>query len=73
MREKVMASETFKDRKISYPTSVPHPFKGDYVRLKQNHKWKKMATRNDDLHLVFADIVSKVNRKNCKVNKYSLS
>ncbi|CAD5117530.1 DgyrCDS6295 [Dimorphilus gyrociliatus] len=66
MREKVMASETFKDRKISYPNSVPHPFKGDYVRLKQNHKWKKMATRNDDLHLVFADIVSKVNRKNCK-------
>ena len=46
---------------------MPHPFKGDYVRLQQNLKWKKMAGEMNDLKLVFADIVMKINRKNGKV------
>jgi hypothetical protein len=46
---------------------VAHPFKGDYVELRQNSKWKKVAYDTNDQHLVFADFVAKVNRKNGKV------
>ena len=47
--------------------SVSHPFKGDYVKLRQNTKWKKIACDTNDQNLVFADIVMKINRKNGKV------
>jgi myosin-1 len=40
---------------------------GDYVKLRQNQKWQKIACDSNDVHVVFADIVSKVNRKNGKV------
>ncbi|KAI1290186.1 Unconventional myosin-Ia [Halotydeus destructor] len=44
MREKMMASKLFRDRKISYARNLGHPFRGDYVRLRQNVKWKKLTT-----------------------------
>ena len=51
--------------------SVSHPFVGDYVKLRDNSKWKKMSADTDDQHLVFADIVMKVNRRDGKVGSRS--
>jgi myosin-1 len=68
MREKLTASMIFKDRKVSYPKSVSHPFRGDYVRLRQNVKWKRSASETGDDYIVFADIVNKVSRSSGKVS-----
>ncbi|XP_037791222.1 unconventional myosin-Ia-like [Penaeus monodon] len=62
MREKVTASIIFKDRKASYSKSVSHPFLGDYVRIRQNAQWKKLAAETNDQYVVFADIVNKITR-----------
>ena len=53
---------------IVFQCSIPHEFKGEYVRLQNNPKWKKIAVETNDQHLVFADIITKVNRKNGKVS-----
>ncbi|KAG8177886.1 hypothetical protein JTE90_001718 [Oedothorax gibbosus] len=66
MREKVTASMIFKDRKTSYPKSVSHPFRGDYVRLRHNVKWKKIAAETGDQYVVFADIINKIARASGK-------
>ena len=54
---------------ISFPLySVPVPFAGDHQSLRQSPKWKKLAqTLPNDGHIVFADVVRKVNRANGKV------
>ncbi|XP_031619986.1 unconventional myosin-Ia isoform X2 [Contarinia nasturtii] len=67
MREKLTASVLFKNRKTSYPLSIPHPFLGDYVRLRQNVQWKKLCISLNDQYIVFADIVSKITRSTGKV------
>ncbi|XP_075148090.1 myosin 95E [Haematobia irritans] len=67
MREKVTASIIFKDRKASYPRSVPHPFIGDYVRLRPNAMWKRMCTETNDQYVVFADIINKITRSSGKI------
>lgn len=72
MREKVTASLIFRDRKASYPKSVAHPFRGDYIRLRQNGKWNKTATDLGDQYVVFADIINKITRSNGKVSWYAL-
>ncbi|XP_015787505.1 LOW QUALITY PROTEIN: unconventional myosin-Ia-like [Tetranychus urticae] len=69
MREKVTASLIFKGKKISYLKSVSHisyPFRGDYVRLRQNLKWKRIASETGDQYVVFADIVNKITRSSGK-------
>lgn len=66
MREKVTASIIFKDRKISYPRSVSHPFLGDYVRLRLNSQWKRMSVSTNDQYVVFADIINKITRSSGK-------
>ncbi|GBN91590.1 Unconventional myosin-Ib [Araneus ventricosus] len=66
MREKVTASLLFRDRKSSYPKSVSHPFRGDYVRLRHNVKWKKIAAETGDQYVVFADIINKIARASGK-------
>ncbi|XP_064595408.1 unconventional myosin-Ib-like isoform X2 [Liolophura sinensis] len=67
MQEKVAASDLFKGRKATYRRSVPHPFKGDYLNLQQNLKWKKLCEQTHDKYMVFADIVMKINRANGKM------
>ncbi|KAF2367453.1 Myosin head motor domain [Trinorchestia longiramus] len=62
MREKVTASIIFRERKASYSRSIGHPFVGDYVRLRQNAQWKKVASETNDHYIVFADIVNKITR-----------
>ncbi|XP_014670916.1 PREDICTED: unconventional myosin-Ib-like, partial [Priapulus caudatus] len=60
MREKVAASNIFKNRKDGYLKSVGHPFRGDYVRLRSNYKWKKAFEDSPDNYVVFADMVLKI-------------
>ncbi|XP_070174638.1 unconventional myosin-Ia-like [Littorina saxatilis] len=67
MREKVTASDIFKDKKEIYPPTVPVPFKGDYVGLSQNLKWQKTYKPTDDAYVVFADNVMKINRADGKM------
>lgn len=67
MREKCTASSLLRGRKISYEQSVAHPFRGDYVRLRQNVRWKKLMEHSSDAYVVFADIVNKVNGSSAKV------
>ena len=52
--------------------SVPVPFNGEYVKLSNNKKWKKTT---NNAPVIWADWVSKINRKNGKVifNYCSLS
>ncbi|XP_055589131.1 unconventional myosin-Ia-like [Uranotaenia lowii] len=66
MREKVTASIIFKDRKISYPRTVAHPFHGDYIRLRQNVQWKRVSCEHNDQYVVFADMINKITRSSGK-------
>jgi hypothetical protein len=43
--------------------SVPVPFKGEYVKLSNNKKWKKTT---NNAPVIWADWVCKINRKNGK-------
>ena len=63
MREKLTASLLFRDRKISYYSTVAHPFLGEYVYIRRNEKFKRLAP---EMHVVFADIVNKVSRTSGK-------
>ncbi|XP_041372192.1 unconventional myosin-Ib-like [Gigantopelta aegis] len=72
MKEKQAASELFKSRKDIYPHSVGHPFKGDYIDLKLNHKWQKLSKNSVDEDVVFADLAMKVNRANGKMVQFLL-
>lgn len=67
MREKVTAMMLFKNRKASYRSSVAHPFRGDYIRLRQNVKWKRLLPTLGDVYVVFADLVSKITKRCGKV------
>lgn len=49
--------------------SVSHPFLGDYVRIRQNAQWKKLAAETNDQYVVFADIVNKITRSAGKVSE----
>ncbi|CAB4016632.1 unconventional myosin-Ia-like isoform X5, partial [Paramuricea clavata] len=63
MKEKAKASDMFKGKKSLYPESVPVPFKGEYVKLSNNKKWKKTT---NNAPVIWADWVCKINRKNGK-------
>jgi myosin-1 len=67
MREKVTASLIFRDRKSSYRRSISHPFRGDYVRLRQSVRWKRTSNEIGDQYVVFADIVNKITKSGGKV------
>lgn len=61
--EKMKASDMFKGKKSLYPETVPVPFRGEYVRLSNNKKWKRTT---NNAPVVWADWVSKINRRNGK-------
>uniref|UniRef100_A0A672R470 Myosin IB n=1 Tax=Sinocyclocheilus grahami TaxID=75366 RepID=A0A672R470_SINGR len=65
-KEKLAASELFKDKKALYPSSVGQPFKGDYVEITKNPKYQKLNSFAED-KVLLADVVSKINRANGKV------
>lgn len=71
-KEKLQASEVFKDKKSSYPLTVPVPFQSDRVNLLANPKWQKNA-KNNNLHIVWADSVLKINRKDGKAVPHILT
>lgn len=43
-------------------------FKGDYIELRSDQKWRKVNTLLGDINLVFADLIYKVNRADGKVS-----
>ncbi|KAG8129593.1 hypothetical protein E2320_016286 [Naja naja] len=61
LQDKLCASELFKGKKSLYPKSLPQPFRGEYLELKDNPKYRKLQTTAND-KLVMADHVKKVNR-----------
>ncbi|NXJ23493.1 MYO1A protein, partial [Dicrurus megarhynchus] len=65
LQAKLCASELFKDKKTLYPKSLPQPFRGEYLGLKQNPKYQKLHAVAKD-KLVMADTVRKVNRASGK-------
>ncbi|XP_039079056.1 unconventional myosin-Ia [Hyaena hyaena] len=67
LKEKLCASELFKDKKASYPQSVPIPFCGDYVGLQGNPKLQKLKG-GEEGSVLMADTVKKVNRGNGKIS-----
>ncbi|XP_074076897.1 unconventional myosin-Ia [Macrotis lagotis] len=64
LKEKLCASELFKDKKASYPQSVPMPFRGDYVMLREKPKLQQTAANGP---VLMAETVNKVNRANGKM------
>lgn len=71
MREKVTAMGLFRGRKASYRNSISHPFRGDYIRLRQNVKWKRLLPSLGEMYVVFADLVSKITKRCGKVRNAS--
>ncbi|XP_013922287.1 PREDICTED: unconventional myosin-Ia-like isoform X2 [Thamnophis sirtalis] len=67
LQNKLCASELFKGKKSLYPRSLPQPFQGEYLGLKENPKYRKLQTTADD-KLVMADHVKKVNRGDGKTS-----
>ncbi|XP_070266044.1 LOW QUALITY PROTEIN: unconventional myosin-Ia [Myotis yumanensis] len=67
LREKLCASELFKDKKAAYPPSVPVPFRGDYIGLRGNPKLQKLTGREEG-PVLMAETVRKVNRGNGKTS-----
>ncbi|XP_062059395.1 unconventional myosin-Ia isoform X3 [Lepus europaeus] len=67
LREKLCASELFKDNKASYAQSVPIPFRGDYIGLQGNPKLQKLRGREEG-PILMAETVRKVNRGNGKTS-----
>ncbi|KAJ7375349.1 microtubule motor [Desmophyllum pertusum] len=72
LKEKLQASEVFKDKKSSYPSTVPVPFQSDRANLMSNPKWKKNA-KNNNQRIVWADSVLKINRKDGKAVPHILT
>ncbi|XP_071825840.1 unconventional myosin-Ib-like isoform X2 [Apostichopus japonicus] len=64
--EKVTTSDLFKDKKKNYPASVTEPFRGDYVQLRKNAKFKSKFNNSGEKNFAFADVVNKIDRKNGK-------
>ncbi|KAL7989856.1 hypothetical protein Chor_012522 [Crotalus horridus] len=67
LQDKLCASELFKGKKSLYPKSLPQPFRGEYLGLKENPKYRKLQTTAND-KLVMADYVKKVNRGDGKTS-----
>ncbi|XP_068670119.1 unconventional myosin-Ib-like isoform X10 [Montipora foliosa] len=65
LREKLQASEVFKDKKSLYPSTVGVPFHSDRLNLIANPKWQKNA-KNNNMRIVWSDSVLKINRKDGK-------
>ncbi|XP_043931136.1 unconventional myosin-Ib isoform X2 [Protopterus annectens] len=63
--EKLEASELFKDKKSSYPSSVGQRFDGDYMEIHTNPKFQKLSGSIEE-KIIVADLVNKINRANGK-------
>ncbi|EDQ85472.1 uncharacterized protein MONBRDRAFT_29200 [Monosiga brevicollis MX1] len=67
LRLKLLASKLFKGRKLSYPKSVPLPFKGDYAHLHEGDmasKWAKLTTQHNIDKVLFSSAARKMHRSN---------
>uniref|UniRef100_G3VSQ4 Unconventional myosin-Ia n=1 Tax=Sarcophilus harrisii TaxID=9305 RepID=G3VSQ4_SARHA len=66
LKEKLCASELFKGKKASYPQSVPVPFRGDYVMLREKPKLQHLQTASDG-PVLMVETVNKINRASGKM------
>ncbi|XP_077185213.1 unconventional myosin-Ia-like isoform X2 [Paroedura picta] len=67
LQDKLCASELFRGKKSLYAKSLPQPFQGEYLGLKENPKYRKLQSTADG-KLVMADNVRKVNRGDGKAS-----
>ncbi|XP_053153557.1 unconventional myosin-Ia-like [Hemicordylus capensis] len=67
LQDKLSASEIFRGKKSLYLKSLPQPFRGEYLGLKENPKYRKLQSTADG-KLVMADSVRKVNRGDGKAS-----
>uniref|UniRef100_A0A803TCR7 Unconventional myosin-Ia n=1 Tax=Anolis carolinensis TaxID=28377 RepID=A0A803TCR7_ANOCA len=67
LQDKLCASELFRGKKSLYQKSLSQPFKGEYLGLKENPKYRKLQSTADG-KLVMADNVKKVNRGDGKAS-----
>ncbi|CAI5765468.1 unconventional myosin-Ia isoform X1 [Podarcis lilfordi] len=67
LQDKLCASELFRGKKSLYPKSLPQPFRGDHLGLKENSKYRKLQATADG-KMVMADSVRKVNRGDGKAS-----
>ncbi|XP_072847241.2 unconventional myosin-Ia isoform X1 [Pogona vitticeps] len=67
LQDKMCASELFRGKKSLYLKSLPQPFKGEYLGVDQNPKYRKLQTTANG-KLVMADRVRKVNRGDGKAS-----
>ncbi|XP_055520518.1 unconventional myosin-Ib-like [Leucoraja erinacea] len=65
LEEKQYASELFKDKKASYASSVPQPFKGQYLDNQKKSKYQKLISGMEG-KLLMMDTVMKINRTDGK-------
>ncbi|XP_051865586.1 unconventional myosin-Ib-like [Pristis pectinata] len=65
LEEKQYASELLKDKKASYASSVPQPFKGQYLDNQKKAKYQKLTSSMPG-KLIMMDTVMKINRKDGK-------
>ncbi|XP_078287367.1 unconventional myosin-Ib-like isoform X2 [Rhinoraja longicauda] len=65
LEEKQYASELFKDKKASYASSVPQPFKGQYLDNQKKTKYQKLISGMEG-KLLMMDTVMKINRTDGK-------
>nr|XP_060618893.1 unconventional myosin-Ia-like isoform X1 [Anolis sagrei ordinatus]XP_060618894.1 unconventional myosin-Ia-like isoform X1 [Anolis sagrei ordinatus] len=67
LQDKLCASELFRGKKSLYQKSLSQPFKGEYLGLKENPKYRKLQSSADG-KLLMADNVKKVNRGDGKAS-----
>ena len=71
--DKLECSQIF-ESKLSYPTTISHIYRGDYLNMKQNSKFseilQKQGTNVDNI--LFCDMVQKINRRKCLGNIHRL-
>lgn len=72
-KEKLQASEVFRDKKVTYPDTVPVPFEGDHIDLPANPKWQKISKGLKSQRIIWADLVYKINRKDGKAVPHILA
>lgn len=47
--------------------SVPVPFKGDRLNLRDDERWAQLVAKTNEQRVVWADTVHKINRTDMKV------
>nr|WEL12768.1 myosin class I D [Halisarca dujardinii] len=66
MLEKTRASALFSGKKTLYTRTLPVPFRGDRLNLRNDPRWSRMAADHSEQRVVWADNITKINRNDGK-------